>query len=47
VDGVIHGNSRAEFIGSDPNRRWSSPHKLHNPISYSIKHYIERERDNV
>jgi len=47
VDGVIHGNSRAEFIGFDPNRKWSCPHKLHNPIIHSIKHYIERERDNV
>jgi hypothetical protein len=31
----------------DPNRRWSSPHKLHTPIIHSIKHYIEKEKDNV
>lgn len=40
VDGVIHGNTRAELIGTDPNRKWGYPHKIHNPIIHSIKHYI-------
>jgi len=22
IDGVIHGNSRADLSGSDPNRKW-------------------------
>jgi hypothetical protein len=40
VDGVIHGNSRAELIGVDPNRKWNSPNKYYTPIIYQLRNYI-------
>jgi murein tripeptide amidase MpaA len=27
IDGVVHGNTRAELMGCDSNRRWADPHK--------------------
>ncbi len=36
VDGVIHGNSRAELIGLDPNRSWRRPRKAVNPSIYYL-----------
>jgi len=43
IDGVIHGNSRADLSGYDPNRKWSDPSKLYQPILYSIKKIIEKD----
>jgi hypothetical protein len=40
IDGVVHGNSRAELPGADSNRKWASPNKHHNPIIHSIKHFV-------
>ena len=40
MDGVVHGNSRAEISGADPNRKWSNPHKLRNPVIYALKKAI-------
>ena len=40
VDGVIHGNTRAEIIGCDPNRKWDCPNKIYNPITWNIKKSI-------
>jgi murein tripeptide amidase MpaA len=40
IDGVVHGNSRAELIGCDSNRRWSDPHKFYDPIVSAIKKMI-------
>ena len=40
IDGVVHGNSRAELAGADSNRKWALPNKHHNPIIHSIKHFI-------
>jgi murein tripeptide amidase MpaA len=36
-DGVIHGNSRAELTGIDPNRVWKRPSKDTTPNIYYIK----------
>lgn len=47
IDGVIHGNSRADLSGSDPNRKWENPHKLRNPIIWALKKYIERDKGKV
>ena len=40
VDGVVHGNTRAEISGADPNRKWNHPHKIRNPIIYALKKAI-------
>lgn len=40
VDGVVHGNTRAEISGADPNRKWNNPHKIRNPIIYALKKAI-------
>ena len=40
VDGVVHGNTRAEIVGVDPNRKWSHPHKVRNPVIYALKKAI-------
>ena len=47
VDGVVHGNTRAELIGADPNRKWSNPHKIRNPIIYTLKKAIEKDKHNI
>lgn len=44
IDGVVHGNSRAELSGSDPNRKWLNPHKIRNPIIYALKKAIEKDK---
>lgn len=36
VDGVIHGNSRAELIGLDPNRLWKKPRKTITPVIHNL-----------
>lgn len=41
-DGVIHGNSRCELVGADPNRRWRNPSKNLNPIIYNLKQMITK-----
>lgn len=40
IDGVVHGNTRADLSGSDPNRKWINPHKIRNPIIYALKKAI-------
>jgi murein tripeptide amidase MpaA len=40
IDGVVHGNTRAELSGCDSNRKWKDPHKLYQPVIYSIKKMI-------
>ena len=47
MDGVVHGNSRAEISGADPNRKWVSPHKLRNPVIYALKKAIEKDKGNI
>lgn len=42
TDGVIHGNSRCELVGTDPNRRWKEPSKLLHPVIYQIRKNIEK-----
>ncbi|MCB0370332.1 MAG: hypothetical protein KDD45_13130 [Bdellovibrionales bacterium] len=44
-DGVIHGNSRAELTGIDPNRSWNKPSKVVTPVSYNIKKHILKAKD--
>ena len=39
-DGVIHGNSRAEVTGIDPNRAWKRPSRTSTPTVYQIKKLI-------
>ena len=46
-DGVIHGNSRAEITGLDPNRCWKKPSKTRIPSIYHIKKEILKTRDEV
>lgn len=43
IDGVVHGNTRAELSGVDPNRKWADPSKIYQPIIYSIKKMIEKD----
>jgi hypothetical protein len=45
VDGVVHGNTRAELVGCDSNRQWADPHRHHHPILHALKRLIEK--DNV
>ena len=45
IDGVVHGNSRAELSGCDSNRKWADPHKIYQPVIYNIRKAIEK--DNV
>ncbi len=45
IDGVVHGNTRAELIGCDSNRKWSDPHKIHHPIIFAIKKMIEKDNN--
>lgn len=47
IDGVVHGNTRAELIGSDPNRKWNDPNPIYHPIIYNLKKMIEKDKDNV
>jgi murein tripeptide amidase MpaA len=43
IDGVVHGNTRAELSGCDPNRKWADPSRIYQPIVYSIKKMIEKD----
>lgn len=43
IDGVVHGNTRAELVGCDSNRTWVDPHKQYQPIIYTLKKMIERD----
>ena len=36
-DGVVHGNTRTSFSGSDLNRRWASPSEKIHPEIYYLK----------
>lgn len=47
VDGVIHGNSRAELIGLDPNRGWKRPRKMVSPVVYHLIKEIQSYKSNV
>lgn len=47
TDGVIHGNTRSQLNGVDPNRTWTHPHKLRNPIIWALKKYIQRDGQKV
>jgi murein tripeptide amidase MpaA len=43
-DGVIHGNTRAELTGIDPNRVWKKPSKNTTPSIYHIKKQIQKTK---
>lgn len=43
IDGVVHGNTRAELMGCDSNRKWVEPHKQYQPVIYKIKKTIEKD----
>lgn len=45
-DGVIHGNSRCELIGVDPNRRWRNPSKNLNPVIHNLKQMITKNANS-
>lgn len=45
IDGVVHGNSRADLSGHDSNRKWTDPHPIYQPVLYAIKKMIAN--DNV
>lgn len=47
VDGVIHGNTRAELTGVDPNRMWKKPLKRLAPVISGLKKMIALNKDNV
>jgi hypothetical protein len=44
IDGVVHGNTRAELIGHDSNRRWVDPHSIYNPVIYAVKKMIAHDK---
>lgn len=46
-DGVIHGNTRAELTGIDPNRVWKKPSKNVIPNIYHIKKQILKTKDET
>lgn len=46
-DGVIHGNSRAELTGIDPNRIWKKPSKTITPSIYYIKKQILKTKEQT
>jgi hypothetical protein len=41
-DGVIHGNTRAELTGIDPNRVWKKTSKNITPTIHYIKKLITK-----
>lgn len=47
IDGVVHGNTRAELIGTDPNRKWENPNENYHPIISAIKKLIEKDKNLV
>lgn len=47
VDGVIHGNTRGELMGIDPNRMWKKPLKRLCPTVNAIKKQILKHKENV
>lgn len=47
VDGVIHGNTRGELVGVDPNRMWRKPLRRLCPSVSAIKKQILRSRENT
>lgn len=47
VDGVVHGNTRAELTGVDPNRIWKKTIKRLSPGVGIIKKLIQETKQNV
>ena len=47
IDGVVHGNTRAELIGTDPNRKWTNPNQNYHPIIFALKKMIEKDKNYV
>lgn len=47
IDGVIHGNTRSELTGVDPNRMWKRTLKRLSPGVSAIKKLIAENKDNV
>jgi hypothetical protein len=46
-DGVIHGNTRAEITGIDPNRVWKKTSKVVTPAVHNIKKQILKTKDET
>jgi len=46
-DGVIHGNTRAELSGIDPNRVWKKPSKVYSPAINTIKKLITKSTEQI
>lgn len=46
-DGVIHGNTRAELTGIDPNRTWKKPSKVYTPTISNLKKHILKTKDQT
>lgn len=47
IDGVIHGNTRSELTGVDPNRMWKKSVKRLSPGVSAIKKLIGENKENV
>lgn len=47
VDGTIHGNTRSELTGVDPNRMWKKPLKRLAPVISGLKKMISLNKENV
>ena len=47
VDGVIHGNTRGELMGIDPNRMWKKPLKRLCPTVNAIKKQILKHKASI
>lgn len=43
IDGVVNGNARADLSGYDPNRKWTDPSRIYQPIIHNIKKIIEKD----
>lgn len=46
-DGVIHGNTRAELTGIDPNRAWKKTSKNITPSIHYIKKQIQKTKEET
>ena len=46
-DGVIAGNSRVSFSGSDLNRTYARPHQKLHPIVCAVKNIIKQENPDL
>lgn len=47
VDGVVHGNSRCNLAGIDPNRVWAEPNPITHPEVHAVKRHLQNLADGA